>query len=269
MLLTVLVYKTIGQEVNHNNTSLTQISWETNCSSAVANISYRYTPILPRYLQLPDHYCLQDFLLYITLGISSSLLMYHAACGFLQINYYILQRDSPEMWKCQPNRFLTDSNELHEIAVGTMNMTIGGAVSGFLACWVMNDRYSTFYFKIDQHGYPYFFFSFILIFFWIEATAYYAHKLLHVPFFYRNMHKQHHRYHSPTPYSLVSMSPIEMLFLHSLFLIPVFTIPVHALVFIANELYVFYYGLLDHSGIKMEALWPWQPNTTFHDDHHK
>ncbi|KAJ8307455.1 hypothetical protein KUTeg_015539 [Tegillarca granosa] len=39
--------------------------------------------------------------------------------------------------------------------------------------------------------------------------------------------------------------------------------------FIGILLYTYYYGMIDHSGIKMEALWPWQPNTMFHDDHHR
>lgn len=34
-------------------------------------------------------------------------------------------------------------------------------------------------------------------------------------------------------------------------------------------LYSYYYGLCDHSGIKMGAIWPWQPHSYFHDNHHK
>ncbi len=59
-------------------------------------------------------------------------------CGFLQLYFYTLKRDNPEEWKCQPHRFLTRSNEMHEIAVGTMNMTIAGTVSGLITCWVVN-----------------------------------------------------------------------------------------------------------------------------------
>jgi hypothetical protein len=40
-------------------------------------------------------------------------------------------------------------------------------------------------------------------------------------------------------------------------------------VYIPMLLYVYYYGMMDHSGIKMDALWPWQPPSIFHDNHHK
>ena len=229
----------------------------------------QYVPILPPYLQLSDWYNLKDLLFYIAVGVLSSQLFYHLLCGYLQVYYYVLQRNNPETWKCQSNRFLTPANEFHEVVVGTINLTLAGSMSGFFACWVMNNNYSTFYFRIDQYGYPYFFFMFVFIFMWIEAAAYYSHRMLHTPFWYKLIHKQHHRYHSPTPYSVLAMSPFELITYQFLFFIPVFTIPVHALVFITIEIYVFYYGLMDHSGIKMEALWPWQPNSMFHDDHHK
>ena len=258
------------QTTKENNSFLHDSNWTAQRhSDNLQTTAQQYEPILPSYLQLSDTYNLHDLLFYVSLGVLSSLLFYHSLCGYLQIYYYVLRRNNPESWKCQPNRFLTPTNELHEVCTGTFNIILAGSMSGFLACWVMNDNYSTFYFKIDQYGYPYFIFSFVFIFLWIEAMAYYSHKLLHTPFFYKLIHKHHHRYHSPTPYSVLAMSPFELALYQSLFLIPLFTIPVHALVFIANEIYIFYYGLLDHSGIKMEALWPWQPNTTFHDDHHK
>ncbi len=61
-----------------------------------------------------------------------------AVCGFFQIYFYTLKRDSPEEWKCQPHRFLTRSNEIHEMVVGTTNMTIAGTISGIITCWVVN-----------------------------------------------------------------------------------------------------------------------------------
>ena len=59
-------------------------------------------------------------------------------CGFFQLYFYTLKRDSPEHWKCQPHRFLTRSNEIHEMVVRTINMTIASTVSGILTCWVVN-----------------------------------------------------------------------------------------------------------------------------------
>lgn len=48
-----------------------------------------------------------------------------------------------------------------------------------------------------------------------------------------------------------------------------FIINLIAGVYIFLLLYVYYYGMMDHSGVKMDALWPWQPPSMFHDNHHK
>lgn len=267
LFLSVLLYKTLQHEVGHGSS----IEHGADNSTAISEPGNppQYVPILPDYLQFDDGYNMKDLLFYVAIGVLSSELFYHILCAYLEIYYYILQRNSPEKWKCQPNRFLTRSNEVHEVLVGTVNLLLAGTVSGVLSCWVMNDNYSTLYFKINHFGYLYFFLSIPLLFLWTEAMAYYSHRLLHIPLLYKLIHKQHHRYHTPTPYSATAMSPFEMIIYQSLTLFPIFVVPIHAFVFIANLVYIFYYSLMDHSGIKMNALWPWQPNTMFHDDHHK
>ncbi|KAK3105628.1 hypothetical protein FSP39_002201 [Pinctada imbricata] len=88
-------------------------------------------------------------------------------------------------------------------------------------------------------------------------------------YYLRTIHKMHHRYHQPTAFSAAAMHPVEMLF-HQVYLTSVpFLFPIHIGVYIPTLLYVYYYGMCDHSGIKMDALWPWQPSTKYHDNHHK
>ena len=108
--------------------------------------------ILPECLQLPTEYNLEDLLFYIAVGVGISQVSFQLLCGFLQIYFYKMQRDNPEKWKCQPHQFLTTSNEVHEMIVGTINMTIGGALSGFLTCWIINGNYKMLYFQTDKYG---------------------------------------------------------------------------------------------------------------------
>ena len=84
-------------------------------------------------------------------------------------------------------------DEIHEMVVGTINMMLASAMSGFLACWVVNGNYSTVYFRVDEFGYVYFFLSIVLVFLYLDAGAYYSHYLLHTPWLYKNVHKHHHR----------------------------------------------------------------------------
>lgn len=226
--------------------------------------------MLPDYLQIfPDEWNMKDALFYIAMGVGSSQLIFQILSGFLQWYYYIRQRNNPQDWKCQPKRFLTWPNELHQFIVGTVNMTAASTISGCIVCWVVNGNYNTLYFRLDQYGYPYFFFSFFVSYVWLEGASYYYHVFLHIPFVYRNVHKHHHRYHSPTAYCAVAMSPIELLLFEVLIFIPPFLYPINAVPFITILLYANYFGIIDHSGIKMESWFPWQPNSLFHDDHHK
>ena len=225
--------------------------------------------LLPEYLQLFKSYGMKDLLIYIFYGMISSFLMYHIVCGYLQWQYYYMQCDQPHKWKCQPDTFLTPSNERHEIIVGTINILYGGSLSGIVSCWIANGNYTTLYYHPDDYGYLYLIVSIVIVFLYIEAAVYYFHRAMHLPFFYKRIHKHHHRYHSPTPYSAVAMSPIEISCIEIIFVVPLFVIPVYAWAFAANLLYINYYGMIDHSGVILTSWFPWQPDSTFHDNHHK
>ena len=133
----------------------------------------------------------------------------------------------------------------------------------------MNGNYNKLYFRLDEYGYPYLLFSMVACYFFIEICAYYIHTALHMPWLYKLIHKHHHRYTAPTPYSLIAMSPIELMMHNSYIMAPMFLFPINSLAYITVVVYVYYYGFIDHSGVKMDAIFPWQPDSMFHDDHHR
>lgn len=143
MLFTILTYKAYHGTVDSTTSKNTTNHSVTEQSNAIRNAN-RYSmelnssqtlemlaPILPQYLQLPASYNLTDLLFYMFVAILTSELMYHVLCGVLQVYYYNMQRDHPEQWKCQPHRFLTPSNELHEVVVGTANLVIVGGNTSY------------------------------------------------------------------------------------------------------------------------------------------
>lgn len=61
--------------------------------------------------------------------------------------------------------------------------------------------YSRLYDNIDDYGLPYFIFSIFWFLMFIDCGIYWVHRWLHLPFFYRNLHKPHHKWLVPTPFA--------------------------------------------------------------------
>ena len=115
-------------------------------------------------------------------------------CGFLQWWYYVRQRDKAEEWKCQPKKWLSHPNEVHEIVVGSFSLTLLTTISSLLLCWVNNGNHNTLYYEFDKYGYAYFLASFLMYYVFMETLSYHFHKVMHSPFFYKYCHKLHHRW---------------------------------------------------------------------------
>jgi len=85
---------------------------------------------------------------------------------------------------------------------------------------------------------------------------------------YRNVHKVHHRYVHPTPFSAFALHPIEFLVFQSAGIIQAAIVPMHIIGYLVVVLFVAYHNQVDHSGIDFEGDLPWMPTTKYHDDHH-
>ncbi|CAH1969162.1 unnamed protein product [Acanthoscelides obtectus] len=59
--------------------------------------------------------------------------------------------------------------------------------------------------------------------------------------------------------------------IQSTLLAPLFFFPLHWAAFYTVAIYVYYHGIIDHSGVNFKAYWwqPWQPDAIFHDNHHQ
>jgi len=212
----------------------------------------------------------QDLPYFIASAMIVSQTIFLGIGGYLQWKYYVKQKSTPEEWKCQPKKFLTDENERHEFWLGETCLILNSIMSGVGSCYIHNTGYhSKVYFDINEYGWIYFIFSTVLLFLIQDALSYYYHRMLHWPIFYKTFHKWHHRYHSPTAWSAVAMHPVESLVFELFLFLPLLMIPFHFVSVVIMFHYLFYFGLIDHSGIDMDSIWPWQPPVRFHDDHHR
>jgi len=209
--------------------------------------------------------------LYFPVAASVSYLFFFGIGGYLHFTYYVGKRDSPEEWKCQPNKWLSKKEEIHEILVGWFSVTLGSALSAALASWVINGGHTTLYYTWGQHGFLWALLEVPLVFCATDYITYWHHRVYHMPFLYKHFHKLHHTYKQPTAFSVTAIHPVEFLNIQFIYIAPMFTVPMYAPAYCFMLLYIYYHGIIDHSGINFKRLWwqPWQPDCIFHDNHHQ
>ncbi|XKL68970.1 hypothetical protein PGB90_006739 [Kerria lacca] len=190
---------------------------------------------------------------------------------FFHWYYYVRQKDQPEKWKCQPKRWLSTELELDEIKAGSVSLFVTNTWSSLMECYVHNGGYCTVYFNWDEYGIVWWILQFPIIFISIDYGMYWVHRIFHVPYLYTRFHKMHHKYKQPTAFSATAIHPVEISCLQMVMFVPLFTVPTHWSIFRIILLYLYYHGIITHSGINFKAKWwqPWQSNTVFHDNHHQ
>lgn len=141
--------------------------------------------------------------------------------------YYVLRRDKPEEWKCQPYAWLPRELEIHEMIVGAFSLAIGSFISASIACWVMNDGYSKIYFDPAEHGYFWLVIQLPIIFIWQDYITYWGHRVMHWPWLYKNFHKLHHTYKQPTAFSATAIHPVEFCIFQFVYISPMFLFTIH------------------------------------------
>lgn len=212
----------------------------------------------------------QDPALLLRFAVSSlvvGLSLYLSIGGFLYRRYYLQRRDQPAAWKCQPRRWPTARMRSYDLRLGLFNLTIGSLLSGSCAYLAVRGH-TAVAFSVSEHGPALTALYALIYFFGVDFFLYAAHRMYHRPRLFRAIHRFHHRNTTPTPFTAYSMHPVEFLTFEAVALVPMFFLPVHALVVIATLVYSNYVALLQHSGVRLSSVLPWQPATRFHDDHH-
>ncbi|VEN52283.1 unnamed protein product [Callosobruchus maculatus] len=200
-----------------------------------------------------------------------SYVLYFGIGGFIHWYYYVRQRDRASEWKCQPNKWLSPDLERHEILLGSCTLFCNASVSAIVSCYLANGGYSRVYYDVSEYGWPWLVFSTIVFFIYQDYATYWLHRIYHLPFLYKHFHKLHHKYKHPTAFSVTAIHPVESIHIQSTLIAPLFFFPMHWAAFYTVAMYVYYHGIIDHSGVNFKAYWwqPWQPDAIFHDNHHQ
>lgn len=234
--------------------------------SLVAGVaSYAYDSTLNRVFDHVLSLSTLDAILYSTASAFGTAILYHRGCSFFENKYYQMLRDRPREWKVQQDRWLSKTLHDEEEYTGTRNAFVGGFLGVFLIVGTPNCLYSC----VHEHSLLYHALSYPIFFLWVEFYAYWMHRLHHTRFIYKRIHKQHHRYVAPTPFSAYAMHPLEFVSFVVGPMSIIYMLPLHLVPVILNLFYIGFHAIVDHSGIDFRADIPFQAPVRFHDDHHR
>jgi lathosterol oxidase len=149
-----------------------------------------------------------------------------------------------------------------------MNMTIGGVITGFMIYGIQHGLPNQLYFDVAEKGWAYTILSVPLVFIVIDAGAYYVHRALHIKWLFKRVHRHHHKYIATTSFAAVAMHPVELMSLQAAAFALIFIVPLHPAVMGFVMIYILVFNIIDHSGVDLESVIPWQPPSAYHDDHH-
>ena len=127
------------------------------------------------------------------------------------------------------------------------------------------------YKNISDYGIPYFIVSLVLMVVIHDTYFYWTHRLIHHKYLFRVVHKVHHQFTNPTPWSAFSFHPLEAVLSMGVIPIIIFCIPWHQSALIAFITFMTLYDVYIHLGydLKQLQLGKWQNTAADHNHHHQ
>jgi len=106
--------------------------------------------------------------------------------------------------------------------------------------------YSMMYDGLDTYGYCYLVASVPLYLLFTDYCIYWIHRGLHLPFFYKYLHKPHHKWLIPTPFASHAFHPVDG-FVQSLpYHLFIFLFPIHRTLYLILFVLVNFWSIFIH-----------------------
>jgi sterol desaturase/sphingolipid hydroxylase (fatty acid hydroxylase superfamily) len=200
---------------------------------------------------------------------------YFVVAGIAFLLFYILLRNIRSNTKIQ-NRFPQNKDYLREIGFSSITILIFGLVPLFLLKNPEIRQYTTFYSRIEDRGWTWFFLAFPVMLVMHDTYFYWMHRLMHHRRLFRLFHLIHHRSTNPSPWAAYAFNPLEAVIEVGIFVIFLFTIPMHLLHFILFFLFSIIYNVYGHlgwelypKGFSRHWLGKWINTSVNHNQHHQ
>jgi len=187
--------------------------------------------------------------------LAKSFLVYIAACLVLDR----IRKNYPEYIIQDQTQLLTKKAKCNTIQTALINLSVGAMILFFIGPYVRISTSNTLFFVELL--------KLAVMFFVSDTMFYWTHRLMHIPWVYRVVHKQHHSHQEPIPWTSLYVHPLEFLIAFTgIFLVPLLLFSMHpmtATLFLSGVMLSL---VVSHCGLKLGSVFV---DSTHHDLHHQ
>lgn len=200
---------------------------------------------------------------------------YFLVAGIFFLLFYVLRIQKARYKKIQ-TRTPKQSDYVREIGYSMITVSIFGLVVLVMLQVPSIRQYTTFYTKVEQHGWLYFFIAFPLLFMIHDTYFYWTHRLMHHKRLFKTVHLVHHQSTNPSPWAAYAFHPLEAVVEAGVFVVFLFTLPVHSLHIVLFFFFMIVYNVYGHLGYELYPnrfnkhwLGKWINTSVSHNQHHQ
>ncbi len=200
---------------------------------------------------------------------------YFIIAGITFLVFYVLLRKWIRHKKIQP-RFPKTKDYFREIIYSIITMLFFAFVPLFLIKNPTIGPHTTYYTRIEEYGWFYFFAAFLLMLIIHDTYFYWTHRLMHHPKIFKTFHLVHHQSTNPSPWAAYAFHPLEAIVESGVFIVFLFTIPIHTLhlpIFFLLSIIYNVYGHIGYEiypkGFAKHWLGKWINTSVNHNQHHQ
>ncbi len=150
------------------------------------------------------------------------------------------------------------------------------ALIGGLLYFFHQQGWTRLYLNIEERGWPYLFFSALLLILLHDTYFYWMHRLVHRPRWFNWVHAVHHLSRNPTPWAALCFHPLEALLELAVVPVAVFVLPLHPLALGLFGVWALVWNVVGHlgfelfpSGFTRHPVFRWFNTSTHHNLHHR
>lgn len=201
-------------------------------------------------------------------------LRYFIIAGFAFAIFYWFKKSKWLYKKIQPT-YPKTNNYIREILYSVITIIIFSGVSYSILGTSLR-QYTFFYTNINDYGWWWFGFAFIVMLLVHDAYFYFAHRLMHHKKIFKYVHLIHHKSTNPSPWAAFAFHPVEALVEVGIVIIFFFTMPIMRYHLFFFFLFMMVYNVYGHLGWELypksfakSKIGKWINTSVNHNQHHQ